>query len=100
MPFTLAFQEPGRIGKVPEIPDQPGAAPNGRTRTPDRREHFGTELLALRRASDLLPGPEWLDLRLYGPDGARIATQRELTARLGLPERSPPPPDILSEQNA
>lgn len=74
MPFTLAFQ----ASPVPAIPTHPGQ----QARPADRHEHFGTEALALRRAADLLPGPDWLDLRLYGPDGIRLATQAQLLSRL------------------
>lgn len=87
MPFTLAFQEAPQGSKVPGIPDQPGVGSGRPPRQADRQEHFGTEALALRRASDLLPGPDWLDLRLYGPDGRRIATQPELLQRLGLADQ-------------
>jgi hypothetical protein len=82
MPYTLAFQG----SQVPAIPDHPGR----QARPADRQEHFGTEALALRRAADLLPGPVWLDLRLYGPDGSRLATQEQLLARLRIDPISDP----------
>jgi hypothetical protein len=86
MPYILAFcDEP-----VPSIPQPPVAeAGSGAAwraaRTPDRREHFGTEEAALRRAVELLPAPPWRQLRLYGPDGVRIADQAALEMRLGQP---------------
>lgn len=86
MPYILAFcDEP-----VPSIPQPPvtdtasGAAARA-GRAPDRREHFGTEEAALRRAFELLPAPAWRQLRLYGPDGVRIADQTALEMRLAQP---------------
>ncbi len=76
MPFTLAYLD----SPVPGIPDGPGRA----NRPPDRQEHFGTEEAARRRAASLLPGPAWLDLRLYGPDGRLIAGPERLAAELGV----------------
>ncbi len=86
MTYILAFcDEP-----VPLIPRVPGseaaadAAPGAPqpARAPDRREHFGTEEAALRRVVELLPAPAWRQLRLYGPDGVRIADQEALETRL------------------
>jgi len=79
MPFTLAYLD----SPVPAIPDHVRQEHGHAARPQDRREHFGTEDAALRRAAEMLPGPDWLDLRLYGPDGRRIAEQVELAARLG-----------------
>ena len=73
MAFTLAFPDTS----VPPIPD-----PAGRTRAPDRHEHFGTEEAALARAAVLIAGNEWFDLRLYGPDGRQIADRHGLRDRL------------------
>ncbi len=77
MPFTLAYLD----SPVPGIPAEPGS--NRAARPPDHREHFGTEDAARRRAAVLLPGPAWLDLRLYGPDGRLIAGPERLAAELG-----------------
>lgn len=82
MPFTLAYLD----SPVPGIPLAPGQDGPTRGRPVDRQEHFGTEQAALRRVAELLPGPAWRDLRLFGPDGRRIANQAELTARLGVGE--------------
>ncbi len=78
MPYTLAYV----ASPVPPIP-----APEGvRTpRGPDRREHFGTEDAALRRAAEMLPGADWLDLRLYGPDGRLMADHATLLLRIAPP---------------
>lgn len=78
MAYTLAYL----ASPVPVIPEVTGVrTPRG----PDRREHFGTEMAALRRAAELLPGADWLDLRLYGPDGRLLADQDALAARLVRP---------------
>ena len=74
MPFILAYLD----SPVPSIPAPPGT----RSASLDRQEYFGTEEAALRRAADLLPAPSWLDLRLYGPDGAKLAGQAELAQRV------------------
>ena len=86
MSYTLAFRDE----PVPAIPEPPAddaeaAAAPGASRIPDRREYFGTEEAALRRVRELLPAPAWRHLRLYGPDGARIADQAALEARFGQP---------------
>ena len=73
MAYTLAYL----TSPVPGIPD-----PDGGARPRDRQEHFGTEEAALRRASELLPPADWLDLRLYGPDGRLLATQEALVSHL------------------
>lgn len=78
MPFTLAYLD----SSVPTIPSRPGADGIWHARPVDRLEHFGTEHAAMKRVADLLPGPDWLDLRLYGPDGRRLADQAQLAARL------------------
>ncbi len=75
MPFILAYLE----SPVPVIPPPPGTRPASR----ERQEYFGTEEAALRRAAALLPAPAWLDLRLYGPGGAKLAGQAELAQRVG-----------------
>ena len=81
MAFTLAYV----VSRVPQIPQHGGAAQSGRRGLlPDRREHFGTEEAAFRRVRELLPAAEWIDLRLFGPDGRLIAGQHALEARLGL----------------
>ena len=82
MPFTLAYLD--SRAPIPAIPAGPGAAQAVPGRPADRQEHFGTEEAALRRAAALLPGPHWLDLRLYGPDGRWIAGQEQLSAILGI----------------
>ena len=84
MVYTLAFVE----SPVPAIP------PRGTAKAPasaDRREHFGTQEAALRRAAAMLPAPAWRRLRLFGPDGALIADQAAITLRLagGSEPRSP-----------
>jgi hypothetical protein len=78
MPYTLAFLH----DPVPSIPSAGDERRDG-ARPADRQEHFGTEDAALRRAAELLPGPDWMDLRLYGPDGRRLFDQAALAARLG-----------------
>lgn len=78
MAYTLAYL----TSPVPTIPD-PARSPH-QPRGPDRREHFGTEEAALRRARELLPASPWLELRLYGPDGRMIAAQPAIAERLGL----------------
>ncbi len=86
MPYILAFcDEP--VPSIPRPPAEGTAVPGGShaARAPGRREHFGTEEAALRRVVELLPAPTWRQLRLYGPDGVRIADQDELEARLGQP---------------
>lgn len=111
MAFTLAYL----VSRVPQIPRQAsptqtaareagtregvtreaggretgGREAGSRGLPPDRREHFGTEEAALRRVRELLPAAEWIDLRLFGPDGRMIAGQHALEARLGL-TRDPP----------
>ena len=80
MPFTLAYLD----SPVPSIPTRPGPEGRERARPADRQEHFGTREAALRRAAFLLPGPDWLELRLYGPDGRRLADQAQLAADLGV----------------
>ena len=87
MAFTLAYL----TSAVPSIPDPAGAA--HQPRVPDRREHFGSEESALRRAREMLPARAWLDLRLYGPDGRLLATQAQIASRLGVPETDDNPPD-------
>jgi hypothetical protein len=92
MAFTLAYLS----SPVPEIPDpvaKPGQLEKAGLahppRPPDSREHFGTEAAAMRRAGEMLPASDWLDLRLYGPDGRLLATQSALAARLGLDNPGP-----------
>jgi hypothetical protein len=80
MPFTLAYLD----SPVPGIPTAPGSTQAAAGRPADRQEHFGTEDAALRRAAALLPGPDWFDLRLYGPDGRLIAGPDQLSAKLGI----------------
>jgi hypothetical protein len=75
--YTLAYL----VSRVPNIPGHEQLAT---ARPPDRHEHFGTEQAALRRAAELLPAADWLDMRLYGPDGRLLAAQETLAARLGL----------------
>ena len=96
MAYTLAWA----TSPVPTIPDPAGAT--HQPRLPDRREHFGTEEAALRRARELLPGSSWLDLRLYGPDGRLIATQGAIAARAGVdnPGLDDPTLDNHGEQAA
>ena len=90
MPYSLAFcDEP-----VPAIPQPPAANPAtqqapGAAYAPLRREHFGTEQAAMLRAAELLPAPAWRQMRLYGPDGVRIADQAALERRLAQPGASP-----------
>lgn len=86
MPYILAFSDEP-LPSIPQPPVEGIAAPGAghAARAPDRREHFGTEEAALRRLAELLPAPAWRQLRLYGPDGVRIADQAELEARLGQP---------------
>lgn len=81
MAFTLAWL----VSRVPSIPTHMGT----RGLPPDRREHFGTEDAAMRRVRELLPAAEWIDLRLFGPDGRLIAGQHALEARLGLASAPP-----------
>ena len=92
MPYTLAYLD----SPVPGIPLPPGEDWARRGRRADRQEHFGTEQAALRRAAELLPGPAWRDLRLFGPDGRRIASQTELPTRLRVadPGIADPPADL------
>ncbi|WP_419730253.1 hypothetical protein [Lichenicola sp.] len=92
MPFTLAYLD----SPVPGIPLPPGQEWAIRGRPVDRQEHFGTEQAALKRAAELLPAPAWRDLRLFGPDGRRLASQAELTARFCVaePEVTDPPADL------
>nr|WP_321984525.1 hypothetical protein [uncultured Lichenicoccus sp.] len=45
---------------------------------PDRHEYFGTREAALGRVVEMLPAPQWRNLRLFGPDGLRIADQAAL----------------------
>ena len=86
MAYTLAYL----TSPVPGIPDRDASgssnsvASSHRSRPPDRREHFGTEQSALRRARELFPASEWLDLRLYGPDGRLLADQSTIAAKLGI----------------
>ena len=88
MAYVLAYL----VSRVPTIP-----APDDvrMQHPPDRREHFGTEEAALRRASELLPAADWLDLRLFGPDGRLLAGQEALRARLAprLAVRADQPPE-------
>jgi len=91
MTYILAFcDEP-----VPLIPHPPtsgsGSTIPGFARAPNRREHFGTEEAALRRVVELLPAPAWRQMRLYGPDGVRIADQAALEMRFGRPGASTAP---------
>ena len=86
MAYTLAYL----TSPVPGIPDPSGrpgqldtAQPANHARPPDRREHFGTEDAAYARARTLFPAADWLDLRLYGPDGRLLATQGEIAKRIG-----------------
>ena len=44
----------------------------------------------MRRARDLLPAADWLELRLYGPDGRLLANQALIVDRLGLDNRDQP----------
>ncbi len=76
MPFILAYLE----SPVPAIP-----MPGGRPASRERQEYFGTEGAALRRAAALLPAPSWLDLRLYGPGGSKLAGQAELAQMVTSP---------------
>ena len=83
MAYTLAYL----TSPVPNIPNKDRRGGEGgtpRARPPDRHEHFGTEEAALRRARDLFPAADWLELRLYGPDGRLLATQTAIARRLGL----------------
>jgi hypothetical protein len=96
--YTLAYL----TSPVPNIPDKDGRVGEGgtpRARPPDRHEHFGTEEAALRRARLLFPASDWLDLRLYGPDGRLLATQAVIAERLGLDAAqatdNPGPPDAF-----
>ena len=83
MAYILAFSDEP-VPTIPRAPSDEEAGRGGGTggRAADRREHFGTEEAALRRAAELLPAPSWRQLRLYGPDGLRIADQAELERRL------------------
>ena len=93
MSYILAFRDEP-VPAIPEPPVEGGAQPAGGGRMPDHREHFGTREAALRRAAELLPAPAWRRLRLYGPDGARIADQDGLQAELaGAGSGQPRPPD-------
>lgn len=85
MPFTLIFCD-SPVPSIPPTPGLDGAVPPAMSRVqPEgRQEHFGTEDAALKRAAALLPGPAWLDLRLFGPDGRQLAGQAQLAARLGV----------------
>lgn len=87
MPYVLAYA----VSRVPSIPAPDHVRMNV---PPDRREHFGTEEAALRRAGELLPAADWLDLRLFGPDGRLLAGQEALRARLapGAAARQEPQP--------
>ena len=82
MAYTLAWL----VSRVPSIPGRASTGSAGGTREgglpPHRREHFGTEEAALRRARELLPAAEWIDLRLFGPDGRLLADQHALAAKL------------------
>lgn len=97
--YILAFcDEP--LLSIPQVPapqvpahevpaHEVSAAGQGHgARAPDRQEYFGTEEAALRRIRELLPAPAWRQLRLYGPDGARIADQAGLEQRLGYHPKS------------
>ena len=86
MTYILAFcDEP--LPQIPRVPTHDAALPAEAQigRAPDRKEHFGTEEAALRRVVELLPAPVWRQLRLYGPDGVRIADQAGLETRLAQP---------------
>ena len=90
MAYTLAYL----TSPVPNIPDpvgKPGqiekAGQTHHARPADRREHFGSEDAALRRARELFPAADWLELRLYGPDGRLLANQAAIAERLGLDNR-------------
>ena len=83
MSYVVAFRDEP-VPAIPEPPVDDGvpAQGGGADPAPDRREHFGTEQAALRRAAELLPAPAWRHVRLYGPDGSRIADQERLEALL------------------
>lgn len=86
MTYILAFRDEP-VPSIPRPPASDNASPVAPppVRSPDRREHFGTEEAALRRVVELLPAPAWRQLRLYGPDGVRIADQTGLEQRLAQP---------------
>lgn len=88
MSYILAFSdEPVPLIPRPPAPESGAADGVQNPQAPLRREHFGTEEAALRRVAELLPAPSWRQLRLYGPDGTRIADQAALERRLAQPQR-------------
>ena len=94
MPYTLAF----RTKPVPAIPPAPAGAGPARFRpidmARDQHEHFGTREAALLRVVELLPAPQWRNLRLFGPDGRHIADQAALpglVAEAGIAAPAPRP---------